>query len=79
VVVAEVEKLIQFVITVKIVFEYILKIYLAWKNIILIIFNVFYMFWYINVKKTWKNNFNIFLNKLTFKKIARNKNYSTAT
>jgi hypothetical protein len=54
VVVAEVEKLIQFVITVKIVFEYILKIYLAWKNIILIIFNVFYMFWYINVKKTWK-------------------------
>jgi hypothetical protein len=29
VVVAEVEKLIQFVITVKIVFEYILKIYLA--------------------------------------------------
>jgi hypothetical protein len=66
VVVAEVEKLIQFVITVKIVFEYILKIYLAWKNIILIIFNVFYMFWYINVKKTWKNNFNIFLNKLTF-------------
>jgi hypothetical protein len=31
VVVAEVEKLIQFVITVKIVFEYILKIYLAWK------------------------------------------------
>jgi hypothetical protein len=45
VVVAEVEKLIQFVITVKIVFEYILKIYLAWKNIILIIFNVFYMFW----------------------------------